>query len=57
MRGFKRGEMDEDFAIAIDGLDGYDLTDIMIALAEQRGGTTPLYEAVEEATEELDEQA
>lgn len=42
------------FKNAISALEQYELTDIMVALAEQRGGTTPLYEAVEEATEEID---
>ena len=42
---------------AIAALDCFDITDIMIGLAERRyeGVTTPLYEAVEEATEEIDE--
>jgi hypothetical protein len=43
------------FEERIQALEEYDLTDIMLALSEQRGGTTPLYEAVEEASEELDD--
>lgn len=39
----------------VSSLQCYELVDVMVALAEQRGGTTPLYEAVEEATEEIDD--
>lgn len=42
------------FRARIRALEEYDLTDIMVALADFHGGTTPLYEAVEEATEEID---
>jgi hypothetical protein len=49
------GKIIAKFNNTINDLEEYDLTDIMLALAEQRGGTTPLYEAVEEATEELDD--
>ena len=43
------------FQSLIDTLAAYDLIDIMIAFADQHGGTTPLYEAVEEAQDEIDE--
>lgn len=32
----------------------YDLVDIMMALAEEHGGTSPLYDAIEQAQQELE---
>jgi hypothetical protein len=43
-----------EFIQRICALEEYDLIDIMVALADQRGGTTPLYDAVEAAGEEID---
>jgi hypothetical protein len=54
MKGYDKKGIKAAFDKAIKALEPYDTTDIMVALAEQRGGTTPLYDAVEEATEEMD---
>ena len=52
---FKERRMVLAFKKAIDELADYDLDDIMEALAVQRDGTTPLYEAVEVAGERIED--
>lgn len=47
-----RKKVTKRFDAAIEAIAEYDLYDIMDALADQRGGTTPLYEAVARITED-----